>query len=59
MIKYITTNMITIKNIYITIKKTLNIYIRNLAKIGNITLKRIRFLEFLHSKDKELKSLTA
>ena len=37
MIKYITTNMITIKNIYITIKKTLNIYIRNLAKIGNIT----------------------
>ena len=39
MIKYITTNMITIKNIYITIK-TLNIYIRNLAKIGNITLKK-------------------
>ena len=38
--------MINIKNIFITIKKILNIYIRNLAKIGNITLKKNKVGQF-------------
>ena len=40
MIKSKTTNRIAIKNIYITINKTLNIYIRDLAKTENITFKK-------------------
>ena len=37
-----TTNRIIIKNICITIKQTLNIYIKNPAKIGNITFKKTK-----------------